>query len=190
MTTSSVDTLLNRLRGGDAAAAEQLVAEYEPFVLEVVRRGLPDRLRGKFDSADVVQSVWVRAIPALREGAWTITDRSCLRALLATVARRRLVSRYRHHRAAVEREDRSHPELNALPEPRVARPSETARADELWERMLASCPPAHHELLCLRRQGLTLHEIAERTGLHEGSVRRVLRQLARDLALRQEPFAQ
>jgi RNA polymerase sigma-70 factor (ECF subfamily) len=48
--------------------------------------------------------------------------------------------------------------------------------------MLASCPPQYHDLLRLKRQGLTLDAIAARTGLHEGSVRRIIRQLARTLA--------
>jgi RNA polymerase sigma-70 factor (ECF subfamily) len=61
-------------------------------------------------------------------------------------------------------------------------------ADELWQRMLALCPPGHHQLLHLRKQGLTLDEIARRTGLHEGSVRRILRRLSRQLALGQEPI--
>ena len=60
--------------------------------------------------------------------------------------------------------------------------------DDLWQRMLALCPPAHHELLQLKRHGLTLVEIAQRTGLHEGSVRRILRQLARQMAVTQEPL--
>jgi RNA polymerase sigma-70 factor (ECF subfamily) len=34
----------------------------------------------------------------------------------------------------------------------------------------------------LKRQGLSLAEIAERTALHEGSVRRILYELARRLA--------
>jgi DNA-directed RNA polymerase specialized sigma24 family protein len=56
--------------------------------------------------------------------------------------------------------------------------------------MLAACPVEHHKLLRLRRQGLTLQEIADHLGLHEGSVRRILRRLARDLAICQEPLAQ
>jgi RNA polymerase sigma-70 factor (ECF subfamily) len=48
--------------------------------------------------------------------------------------------------------------------------------------MLALCPPEYHEILHLKRQGLLLDEIANRTGLHEGSVRRILRRLARQLA--------
>jgi DNA-binding IclR family transcriptional regulator len=54
--------------------------------------------------------------------------------------------------------------------------------------MLALCPPAHHAVLELKRQGFTLMEVAKRTGLHEGSVRRILRQLARQLAVKQQPL--
>ena len=60
MTTESLHELLNRLREGNDDAVEQLVEEYEPYLRQVVRHGLPDRLRAKFDSADVVQSVWVQ----------------------------------------------------------------------------------------------------------------------------------
>jgi RNA polymerase sigma factor (sigma-70 family) len=190
MTTESLHELLNRLREGNDDAVEQLVEEYEPYLRQVVRHGLPDRLRAKFDSADVVQSVWVQVLPGLRQGAWSVTDRACLRALLATIVRRRLVSRYRRHRAALEKEDAAVPDLAALPQSRVPQPSAAARADELWERMLAACPAEHHALLRLRRQGLTLHEIADRLGIHEGSIRRILRRLARDLAIHQEPLTE
>jgi DNA-directed RNA polymerase specialized sigma24 family protein len=49
--------------------------------------------------------------------------------------------------------------------------------------MLEECPPAHREILILKRQGLLLSEIAARTGLHEGSIRRILYDLARRLAI-------
>jgi RNA polymerase sigma-70 factor (ECF subfamily) len=52
--------------------------------------------------------------------------------------------------------------------------------------MLALCPAEHQEVLRLKRQGLLLTEIADRTGLHEGSVRRILRTLARRLALQEQ----
>ena len=105
------------------------------------------------------------------------------------MARRRLVSRLRHHGPALEREQPGAANLEVLPAPCQPRPSELAQAEELWERMLSLSPPAHHELLRLRRQGLRLEEIADRTGMHEGSVRRILRQLARQLALAQESLA-
>jgi RNA polymerase sigma-70 factor (ECF subfamily) len=188
MEVEPLDLLLERLSRGDVAAAEQVVADYEPYLRMLVRRSLPGPLRAKFDSIDVVQSVWVHVLNALRDGAWAVTDRARLRALLVTVARRRLVSRYRHHRTALEREQPGGADLEGLPARRQPRPSEVAQAGELWEKMLALCPPEHHELLRLRRQGLLLSEIADRTGMHEGSVRRILRQLARRLALAQEPL--
>jgi RNA polymerase sigma-70 factor (ECF subfamily) len=52
--------------------------------------------------------------------------------------------------------------------------------------MLEICPPQHRELLALRREGLPLGAIAERTGLHESSVRRVLYELAARLARRNQ----
>jgi RNA polymerase sigma-70 factor (ECF subfamily) len=190
MSTEPLDLLLERLRQGDTRAVEQIVADYEPYLRVLVRRSLPVPLRAKFDSLDVVQSVWVQVLRALREGAWEITDRERLRALLVTVARRRLVSRYRHHATAVGLEQRGVTEMDGVPAPRQPRPSEVVQAGDLWEKMLALCPPEHHEVLRLRREGVLLKEIAARTGLHEGSVRRLLRQLARQLALTQEPLAE
>ena len=67
-------------------------------------------------------------------------------------------------------------------------PGAAAEAGELWERLLALCPPQHHVVLLLKKQGHGLEEIAARTGLHPSSVRRILYDLARRLALhRQSP---
>ena len=59
------------------------------------------------------------------------------------------------------------------------RPSEVAQGREFWERLMEGCPPHHREIVRLRRAGLKLAEIAEKTGLHEGSIRRILYDLAR-----------
>jgi RNA polymerase sigma factor (sigma-70 family) len=179
--------LLQRVRHGDEGAAGQLVAACEPHLRQAVRRSLPDRIRARFDSVDVVQSVWVHVLRGLRAGKWQFPDESHYHAFLLKVARRRLVSRMRHHGPAVEREAAG-TDLDRLPAPAQARPSEVAQAEELWQRLLALCPPGHHEVLRLRRQGLAMEEIGRRTGLHEGSVRRILRQLARQLALDQQPL--
>jgi RNA polymerase sigma-70 factor (ECF subfamily) len=57
-------------------------------------------------------------------------------------------------------------------------------ADELWERILTQSQPAHRQLLELKRQGLSVAEIAKRTGFHEDSIHRILRNLASRLAVR------
>jgi RNA polymerase sigma-70 factor (ECF subfamily) len=190
MSADPLDLLLERLGRGDSGAAEQIMREYEPYLRMVVRRYLPSGLRRKFDSVDVVQSVWVHVWKGLRGVSWQFSDREHLRALLVTVTRRRLVSRFRHYRASLAREDSSAAgELDHMPAAPGPGPEDLVRANELWERVLSLCPADQHELLRLRRQGFTMDEIAERTGMHEGSVRRVFRRLARRLALEEQPAA-
>src|SRR5262249_43435043 len=101
--------------------------------------------------------------------------------------RNRFIDRVRQHGATADREqnlEAAHQE--GVPQARDPRPSEVAQADDLWQQMLALCPPTHHELLRLKRQGASLAEIASRTGLHESSVRRILYDLARKLAFQQD----
>jgi RNA polymerase sigma-70 factor (ECF subfamily) len=70
------------------------------------------------------------------------------------------------------------------------RPSQVAQAAEMWATLMEVCPPAHRPILELKGQGIPLAEIAERTGLHESSVRRILYELARKVvATRQPPAA-
>jgi RNA polymerase sigma factor (sigma-70 family) len=188
MTAPPEDALLDRLCRGDADAAEGVFLKYEPLLRGVVRRLLRPRLRAKFDSADVVQSVWTDLIAGFRAGRWRFADEAQLRAFLVRMTRNRFLDRYRQARAALRREL----PLAAvaswhLPAAPQARPSEDARAVEVWEHLLALCPPEHQEVLRLRRLGLSRAEIAARTGLHEGSVRRILRGLARRVAFPGSP---
>jgi RNA polymerase sigma-70 factor (ECF subfamily) len=188
MSGHPLDLLLEQLARGDAGAAEHVFREYEPYLRMIVRRYLPTGLRPKFDSVDVVQSVWVHVWRGLRQAAWQFSDREHLKALLVTVTRRRLVSRYRHFRSSAEHEVASSADLDRFPSADLPRPEDQARANELWERMLALSSTAHHEMLRLRRQGCTMEEIARKTGMHEGSVRRIFRRLARQLALSEQPL--
>jgi RNA polymerase sigma-70 factor (ECF subfamily) len=178
-----LDDLIARLNRGDRDAAEQVLAAYEPQIRMVVSRQLNGALRAKLDSMDIVQAVWADVLAGFRQANWQFTDHRQLKAFLLTLARHRLIDRRRHYRRALERErplgEYTPADLPASPQPR---PSEVAQGQELWEQLLDRCPPAHRELLRLKREGLPLAEIAARTGLHEGSVRRILYNLARRMA--------
>src|SRR5262249_28653019 len=137
MNVDPLNLLLNDTSGDEVAAVEQVIADYEPYLRMLVRRSLPGPLRSKFDSIDVVQSVWIHVLRAVRAGTLPITDRAHLQALLVTVARRRLVSCYRHHRAALECEEGGGADVDVLPASCQPRPSEMVQADDLWEKMLA-----------------------------------------------------
>ncbi|MHB1424273.1 MAG: RNA polymerase sigma factor [Gemmataceae bacterium] len=185
MSAEPLEILLEKLSRGDTQAVEQILTTYEPYLRMVVRRYLPSRLRAKFDSIDVVQSVWVHVLHGLRAARWHFMDRPRLQAFLVRLTRRRLTSRLRHFHTASMHEHPAEMNLDDLPAPAQPQPSEIVEAEELWQKMLSLCPPRHHELLRLRRMGLPLVEVAVRTGMHEGSVRRILRQLARQLALQE-----
>lgn len=183
MRVDSLQSLLEALSSGDPAAAEQAFATYEPYLRKVVRRLLPARLRSKFDSVDVVQSVYGDVLYAFRDGRTRFNSVPELRAFLIRATRNRFIDRVRKHNTASHLERPLDDSLAEAARTRLPRPSELATANELWERMLALCPREHHRLLELRRTGATAAEIALQTGLHEGSVRRVLRDLSLRLAL-------
>jgi len=185
MPDESVDELLDKLSRGEVEAAGILFASYAPYLRALVRRQISDKLRTKFDSADVVQSVWVQVVRQLGRDGWSVEDEARLRGLLAVIARRRLFTRVRQLAGESIPEELT----EATAADSQPRPSEVVQADDLWDRMLELCPPEHHAILQFRREGLPLTEIARRTGLHEGSVRRILRRLARELALREEPLS-
>ena len=188
MAESPADALIDQLARGDVRAAGALFDQYAPYLRALVRRQLSDQLRAKFDSTDVVQSVWVQVVRRLGRDGWSVDDEARLRALLATIARRRLLTRVRQLGPDAAAERPAGAEAEAVPDDAQTRPSEVVQAEELWDTMLELCPAEHHPVLILRREGLPLAEIATRTGLHEGSVRRILRRLARELAMRAGPL--
>lgn len=183
MTADPLEALLDQLPGGDPRVVEQIFVNISPGLRALVRRQLPRALRTKLDSEDVVLSVWTDILDGLRNGRWSFQDAAHLRAFLNRAARNRVVDRQRQHRTALAKERLlSTHDRDVLAEEAAVRPSETLRTEDLWQQLLALCPPVHHELLRLKRQGLPLDEIARRTDLHPSSVRRILYDLARQLA--------
>ncbi len=184
----SLDSLLVRLNAGDELAVKQMFLLFEPFMRMVIHRRINGSLRAKFDSADVVQSVWADFVAGMQKSKWTFENVEQLRAFLVKMTRNRFIDRLRKHRELLRREIKLPTEnVDALPADRCPRVSENFYAEELWQQMIEACPSAHYELLSLRRQGASIAEIAERTNLHEGSVRRILYEIARRVArLRQQ----
>ncbi|MFO0949823.1 MAG: sigma-70 family RNA polymerase sigma factor [Isosphaeraceae bacterium] len=186
----SLDVLIERLNRGDFEAAERILVAYEPQLRLAISRQLQGALRSKLDSMDIVQAVWADVLEGFRDSNWRFADRAQFKAFLMTLARHRLIDHRRHFRKALERE-RPLDDMTAqdFPAAKQPRPSEEAQGRETWDRLLEQCPPAHRELLRLKREGLPLAEIAARTGLHEGSVRRILYDLAAKLARAREAEA-
>ena len=184
MSDESLDRWIGRLNEGDVAAVGRIFLAYEPYLRIAVRRRLSRGLRSKIDSMDVVQSVFADVLQGVRKGGWNFAGRPQLLAFLRRIAFRRIADRYQRHGSALESE-RSLGEIQPgqMPASDVPRPSQVAQGREFWEQILEACSPAHQEIVRLRMSGLRLGEIAARTGLHEGSVRRILYDLARKLSI-------
>lgn len=183
MPPEPLESLVEKLSAGDPTAAAQVCRDYAPYLRLVVRKQMTAQLRSKFDSADVVQSVWADLLPGLKAGRWQFENVLQLRGFLTKAARNRMIDRMRKHRTGAELECPLPDSAQAgVPPSHFPRPSEVTQAEELWQKMLAACPREHHELLRLKRQGLSLAEIADRTGLHADSVRRIVRRVAGELA--------
>lgn len=184
------EDLLEQLWQGNSEVLGELFTAYESYLRAIVRSQLSDQLRSKFDSVDVVQSVWVQLLRRMERDGCRVNDVNHLRALLVTIARRRLVTRARQcwwlNDADLPLNEEAR---DSICDARQESPCDTAQANDLWARMLALTPPEHRDVLLLKREGLPLQEIAARTGFHEGSVRRILRRLSRQLAIEQEPLA-
>jgi RNA polymerase sigma factor (sigma-70 family) len=189
MTNQPLDSLLEKLCTGDPVAAERVFVAFEPYLRMVVRKKLPPRLRAKFDSMDVVQSVWADLLRGFCEADWRFADEAHLRAFLVKLTRNRFIDQLRRHRTALARE-RPLGELVPADEPAspLPSPSQLVQADELGQRMLALCAPAHREIVRLRMRGIPVSEIATRTGLHVGSVHRILHDLACRVAIERKPI--
>jgi RNA polymerase sigma-70 factor (ECF subfamily) len=183
MDPGPLDGLLEKLSSGDEAAAARAFVAYEPYLRMAVRRHLSGHLRAKFDSEDIVLSVWADLMRGFRRGAWRFRDTAHLRAFLVKLTRNRFLNRLRQNRRALEAErPLTDTNCNDLATTAGEGPCEAAQSEDLWQQLLALCPPAHRPLLQLRRQGLPLAEVAARTGLHPSSVRRILYDLAKRFA--------
>jgi RNA polymerase sigma factor (sigma-70 family) len=175
--------LMARARSGDPEAIRDFLDRFEQEVRVMVRARLPRRLRPRFDSGDFVQAVWQSFFTDPNGPGREFENVAHLRKFLGGVVRnkvheqhRRLTRTEKHNlareeRLYISRGDREIPREFASPDPS---PSETAQEGDRLRQLTAGFGPREVEVLTLRRQGLTQAEIAERTGMNERSVRRII----------------
>jgi RNA polymerase sigma factor (sigma-70 family) len=96
--------LIRRVRAGDAAAAAELVHQYEPEIRRAIRVRLTDhRLRRVVDSMDICQSVLGNFFLRVAAGQFDLERPEALIALLVTMARNKVRDQARRQHA--ERRD-------------------------------------------------------------------------------------
>lgn len=151
--------LIDRLRAGDEAAATELVQRYESKVRRVVR--FNDRLRSRFDSEDISQSVMKSFFVRARLGQFEElhTPEQVLK-LLTTMARNKLRNQIKfhtrerrdYHRATSGNEEQVHDAASS--------PSQQVVLRELLSEVPRRLSEEENQLLRLRDEGKEWAEIA------------------------------
>jgi RNA polymerase sigma factor (sigma-70 family) len=175
--------LIARVKEGDDAAIGRLIERFGPEVRTMVRRRLPSRLRSQFDTVDFTQEVWQSVIADCRERAEPFEDVRHLRGFLAGVVHNKVMQEYRRRTRTqkydigreeplyIRRGDRVVPRELPADDPT---PSEAVQAVDRLDQILSGRSPTEVRIVELRREGLTIDEVAARLEIHEKAVRRVI----------------
>jgi RNA polymerase sigma factor (sigma-70 family) len=174
---ASFVNLVQRVRTGDARAAEDLVRAYEPELRRAVRVRLTDaKLRRIVDSLDICQSVLAGFFVRTAAGQFDIQTPEQLLRLLVTMARNRLIDWARHAQAdrrdgrrqvSLEREDG---ELRQCADDAPG-PHSILVNRELLEQVRSRLSAAELQLMQLRADGQDWNEIAATLGEQPNAVR-------------------
>lgn len=174
--------LFAKAEAGDPEAIRDL-EQFEADIRLMVRIRLPRALRTQFDSMDFVQDVWHSFLKVFNEDPARFSDSQFLRRYLAGMARNKVLEEHRRLTQTrkydmgreeplyIRRGDREIPRELVAPDPS---PVEDVQARERLAELTAGRPPQETEVIQLRLAGLTFEEIAQRTGMHERTVRRMI----------------
>jgi RNA polymerase sigma factor (sigma-70 family) len=180
--------LMRRVSQGEEPAFRELLDQYGPHLLRVIRRKLDRKLRQSFDSADFLQDVWKSFLTCPRKEQ-PFSEPDELVAFLAEMAVNKVVEAFRARvqaqKRTANREESLEETLAKNGELFVARqptPSQVAVAKEQWDLILERQPARYRAILILLRQGNTHQEIARQLGLHQKTVQRLIRKVSLELA--------
>jgi RNA polymerase sigma-70 factor (ECF subfamily) len=182
--------LIDRVRAGDAAAADQLVRCYEPAIRRAVHvRMRNPQLRRCFDSLDVCQSVLASFFVRAALGQYQLDDANQLLRLLTRMARNKLAGQVQHHQAG----QRDYRRLAGACDPAshlpVTSPSPSAQVEaaELLQEARQRLSAEERQVLELRQQGRSWEEIGAALGGSPDALRlklaRAAARVSRELGL-------
>lgn len=174
-----VPDAVRRLEEGDPQAADVLFALYAWRLTRVAERHLSEKLAGRLDGEDVVQSVFRTFFRRGAAGEFRIDTSAQLWRLLVTITRRKVAAKGRYHTAdprdvAAEAGGDSRLAEAVVREPG---PEEAATLVDQIEALLRGLPPFYSQVLELRLQGCGATEAASRLGVSRQTIHRALQLL-------------
>lgn len=180
---TSLPDLLQRLRKGDNAAANEIVGRFGDRLVSIARNRLDRVILRKVDPEDVVQSVCRSALMRLSDGRLNVSDWNSLWRLLVCITVNKCCAQAEFFRAArrdVHREVDVRPReddssFDFQPADDEPSPDEATMLVEAVQQLLDSFrDPKHRDIVRLRLQHYTPPEIALEVNVSERTVHRVL----------------
>jgi RNA polymerase sigma-70 factor, ECF subfamily len=187
------DTLMDRLRTGDQAAASEIFERFARRLVGLARAQLGSHLKRKIDAEDVMQSVFKSFFHLHDQGRLEFADWDSLWSLLTLITLRKCGHKAEHFHAACRNVNREISPANSDEDAcdrwqaiaREPTPDEAAVLSETVEQLFAGLEASDRLIVELRLQGCDTTDICRQSGRSERSVYRVLERVKRRLLDRQ-----
>jgi RNA polymerase sigma-70 factor (ECF subfamily) len=172
--------LIELWRQGDQNAARQIVDRYVDRLMLLARRRLSQRLASRVDPEDIVQSAFRSFFARAREGRFVFAEQDDVCRLLVRITLHKTLRQVAFHKAAkrnpaaeTEQGDRQHERLLSLLDGEPTPEAEVAFLDQL-EHFFSELRPQERQILELRLEGYNNDEIAQKLGIYDRKIRRVI----------------
>jgi RNA polymerase sigma-70 factor (ECF subfamily) len=176
--------LIPLLPAGDPAAARAVFDRYSERLVRLADRHLSQKLAGRVDGEDVVQSVFRTFFRREAAGEFHIDGSAQLWQLLVRITILKARARARHHTAGLRDAGAERAVADgfdpATPEPG---PDEAVILVDQIDALLRDLPPLYGQLLGLRLQGRPVTEVADELGVSRQTVHRALNLLQERLTM-------
>ncbi len=178
-------TLVRGFRDGDPDAVRVFWDRYGPLLHRVADSHMADRLKARVGPEDVVQSACRTFFRRAKAGQLQLDDSEGLWRLLCAITLNKVRKQARYHRQQRRSLDREVPAASSedstsggvpVADHRPAPDEAVAFADE-FEQLLDGLNAEERAIVDLKLQDLTHEQAAERLGVSERTVRRVIQRL-------------
>jgi RNA polymerase sigma-70 factor (ECF subfamily) len=171
---------VERWRAGDQEAARKLFDGYVDRLVVLARKRISQRLASRVDPEDVVQSVFRTFFGRLKAGQFRIDDQDDLCKLLVRITVHKTLQQIAFHKAAKrdpsmetsQSSDANDRIMDLLD--REPGPEEAVAFLEHFDQFLNRLRPEERQIIDMRMQGYSNQEIAEKLGIYDRKIRRVI----------------
>jgi len=175
--------LAERCRRGDEDACRQLFDCYVERLVALARRRISQRLASRVDPEDIVQSVFRTFFGRLKAGRFRLEEQDDLCKLLMRITVHKALRQIHFHQAA-KRNPRAELGQGAEANERLLTvidrdpsPDEAVAFVDHLEHFLGGLKAQEREILEMRLQGYSNEEIAQKLGIYDRKIRRVIERL-------------